>query len=44
LLQAVEQEAKKEDNRAKLAACPDALRRHLYVGLTSARRGEGMAW
>lgn len=41
---AVEREAEKEDNRAKLAACPNAPRRHLYVGLTSAGRAEGMAW
>ena len=41
---AVEAQAAKADNQAKLAACPDAGRRHLYVGLTSAGEPEGMAW
>jgi hypothetical protein len=41
---AVEAQAAKADNQAKLAACLDAPRRHLYVGLTSAGEPEGMAW
>jgi hypothetical protein len=42
---AVEAQAAKADNQAKLAASPDAARRrHLYVGLTSAGEPEGLAW
>jgi hypothetical protein len=37
-------QAAKADNQAKLAACLNAPRRHLYVGLTSAGEPEGMAW
>lgn len=44
ITRAVEREANKQDNREKLGACPDARRRHLYVGLTSAGKREGMAW
>lgn len=44
ITKAVEAQAAKDDNQAKLAACPDAPRRHLYVGLTSAGADEGMAW
>lgn len=44
ITQAVEAQAAKPDNQAKLAASSNAPRRHLYIGLTSAGEAEGMAW
>ena len=43
ITRAVEAQAAKSDNQAKLEVC-SAPRRHLYVGLTSAGHAQGMAW
>jgi hypothetical protein len=40
----LEAHAAKPDNQAKLAACSEAARRHLHVGLTSAGDAAGMPW